>query len=292
MRLAIVSDIHSNYIALAACIKEIKKQQLDGIVLLGDYVSDCPHPGETLKMLRQLRQEYTTWAIRGNREEYFIEYDDGTITDWNYSSYKGSLLYTYEHLKKEDLAWFRSMDNHMVVHIPETEPILIAHGSSNCSRELLDQGEENTMEFMRAQEHKYIVCGHTHRQCTYEYQGKTLINPGSVGVAIGVKKMAHFTILEWDGLRWIAEHQAVPYDFEKLKDCFYQSGLMEKGKIWPLAIMKSIETGVNYGPLCAKRAYDLAIEHQENIVDRIVPERYWEIAARELGVLKSESSTK
>lgn len=286
MKIVALSDIHSNSIALTACLEEIKSMDIEGIVFLGDYVSDCPNPGATLTILSEVQRKYQTWFIRGNREEYFLDYQAGKFDDWSYTSYKGSLLYTYEHLKKKDLEWFKSLPNTRVIKLPGTKPITIAHGSPSCTRELLDAKMENTKESLRKCETEYLLCGHTHRQFIYRHEGKTLFNPGSVGVAIGVKKQAHYMVLTWENEEWIGEKRNVPYSFEELKKGFAKSNLMEKGKVWPKAILKSIETGINYGPLCAKRAYDLAVQHGEKIRDRIVPEKYWIMAAKEYHVIE------
>lgn len=288
MRLVALGDIHSNNVAFQACLDEIKKMEIDGIIFLGDYVSDCPNPLVTIDMIRKVQKEYPTWFIRGNREEYFIEYDEGDLIDWKYNSYKGSLLYTYEHLNSEVLDWFRELPNTMVLELPGTAPITIAHGSPTRAREILDVGQENTKECLSKLSTDYLLCGHTHRQCIYHYEGKTMFNPGSVGVAIGVPMQAHYMILEWDGEAWIGESHSVSYELESLRKIFLNSHLMEQAKIWPLAILKSIETGTNYGPLCAKRAYDLAVENKEEITGMVVPERYWEIAAKEYGIQEEE----
>lgn len=284
MRIAALSDIHSNGVALQACLKDMKKMKVQGVVLLGDYVSDCPDPLVTIDMIHEVQKEYKTWCIRGNREEYFMEYDDGLITDWKYNSYKGSLLYTYEQLNQEVIAWFRSLPNTMILEIPGTKAITLAHGSPVHTRELLDEGMENTKRCLEELDTEYLLCGHTHRQCIYRYCGKTLFNPGSVGVAIGVPEQAHYMILEWDGEEWIGEQRSVSYEYESLRESFLNSELMEQARVWPRAILKSIETGTNYGPLCAKRAYELALENKEDIQNMVVPERYWEMAARELEI--------
>lgn len=280
MRLIALSDIHSNSIALQACMEDFRGEQVDAVLLLGDYVSDCPNPNETLLLLKELSKQYKTYFIRGNREEYFLEYQEHKCEDWGYTSYKGSLLYTYENLDEETLAWFHSLKSTMRLDIPGCKPITLAHGSPFNTKELLDEDRDNTKLCMNKIDTQYIISGHTHRQCVYRYGHKTLFNPGSVGVAIGVEKKAHYMVLEWKDNEWIAERRSIPYDFDKLKETFLSSELMDKGRIWPLAILKSIETGINYGPLCAKMAYDLAVEHGEEIHDRIVPEKYWEMAAK------------
>ncbi len=285
MKLAVLSDIHSNSIALRACMDYIEQQSVDGLLLLGDYVSDCPNPQETLSLLRELKKRYPVWMIRGNREQYFLNYRNGTAGRWDYTSYQGSLLYTYERLTEEDLDWFASMPETMFLELKDTAPILLVHGSPVYSRELMDFGQANTDRHLEQLHTKYMLAGHTHRQFVYEKNGKILLNPGSVGVAIGVIESAHMAMLTWEQEKWKYELLTIPYDYKKVCEMFEKSSLMQKAKIWPKCILKSISSGVNLGPLCAKRSFDLAMEAGEILENKVVPEKYWEKAAREMGVL-------
>ena len=74
MRLAVFSDVHSNHHALKACLKEAEKQKADGYIFLGDYISDCANPHETMKLIYRAKQETPCWFVRGNREEYVLNH--------------------------------------------------------------------------------------------------------------------------------------------------------------------------------------------------------------------------
>lgn len=284
MRIAVLSDIHSNYVALDACIDFINHHKVDQIIFLGDNISDCPKPELTLERIRTLDRTYETFHIRGNREEYFIEHEDGGSDDWVYSSYKGSLLYTYEHLNHEDITEFRRRANHRVLHYEGMDNILLVHGSPHSARELLHADGENTNTYMQQMPVKVMLSGHTHHQFTYRHKDKLLINPGSVGVAIGKPKTANFAILEWTKRGWGCELITIPFDYDKLYQFFMESSLMKKAFWWPKCILKSLETGINMGPICAKRAFDLANRDNIEIVNGTIPEKYWGIAAEQLKI--------
>ena len=132
---------------------------------------------------------------------------------------------------------------------------------------------------------KVMLSGHTHRQFTYRYKDKLLVNPGSIGVAIGKPRSANFAIMEWKKDGWDVELVTIPFDYDKLKKHFLRSSLMEKAKWWPRCILQSMKTGVNVGPLCAKKAFDLANEDQVEIVNGTIPEKYWDRAAELIGVM-------
>lgn len=289
LKIAVLSDIHSNHIALQACMEKIKSQQADGVILAGDYVSDCPDPQRTLALIRQLEQQYTVWKVKGNREEYFVSHKDGFEDGWSYSTYKGSLLYTYERLKEKDIEWFRSMPVTERIEIKGTKPIRLVHGSVESTRELLYPQAENTKRYMEQIEEELLIGGHTHLQCIYEYKNKTYLNPGSVGVAIGVSKAAHMAFLCWEEKKekWEFEFLTVPYNYEELKRQFEQSDIMEKAKLWPVLILKSIECGMNVGPLCAKGAMDMANRDHDPMIQHTIPEKYWLMSAKKLGIIKA-----
>lgn len=288
MKLAVMSDIHSNVIALDVCISYIESHPVEGIVLLGDYVSDCPDPQLTLEKIRLLMERYPVYAIRGNREEYFLNYRDDPDLNWNCSSYQGSLLYTYERLKKEDLDWFEGLKNYDTLKLDGVPPICLVHGSPGFSKELLEAEADNTKEWLDKIEGNYILAGHTHKQTVFRYKGKTLFNPGSVGVAIGALGCAHMAYMTGSESGWSCEFISLPYSLEKAEKWFHNSSLEKMANIWPKCILASMKNGCNMGPQCAKRAYDLAvINHEENIEGQggKAPEPYWEMAARELGII-------
>lgn len=285
MRIAVMSDIHSNHFALEACIRYVEKLKIDKIILLGDYVSDCPNPQTTLKLLKEIREKYKVWCVRGNREEYFIRHEDGYQDGWVYEANTGNLLYTYEHLTREDINWFRELSNTSIVQIGKTEPIIIAHASLTNSRELLYANEQNTKDLLHSISCKYMLCGHTHRQFEYHYDGKVLINPGSVGVPIGCKKSAHMAIMEWKEDRWNTQFITLPYDFHALQEEFNQSEMKEKAYLWMRCILRSIEDGVNYAPTCVKKAYDIAKREHVEVDWNHIPPHYWNEAAKQMGIL-------
>ena len=74
MRFAVISDIHSNYMALENALSQLDDmrragQGPDGMIFLGDYLTDFPYPQETLRLLDECRAEFPCHFVRGNREE-------------------------------------------------------------------------------------------------------------------------------------------------------------------------------------------------------------------------------
>ena len=54
MRIAIISDIHGNFVALETVLNDLKAEHIDRIVCLGDVTSGGPQPGEVIAQLKTL----------------------------------------------------------------------------------------------------------------------------------------------------------------------------------------------------------------------------------------------
>ena len=52
-KIAIISDIHSNYSALTAVLDNIKKKNVEKIICLGDIVTRCANPDLVIDVLRK-----------------------------------------------------------------------------------------------------------------------------------------------------------------------------------------------------------------------------------------------
>ena len=106
MRVAVLSDIHSNYYAFKACYEDAIKCGTEMFIFLGDYVSDLSEPQRTMDLVYEIQSNYPTICLRGNREGYMLDCESAR-SSFTRGSKSGSLLFTYEHLRKKDLEFIR-----------------------------------------------------------------------------------------------------------------------------------------------------------------------------------------
>lgn len=286
MKLALLGDIHSNYRALEQCLKYCEQERVDGYVFLGDYISDCPYPGRTLEMIRNILDKYPSWIIRGNREGYQITHQENKEDHWEYNTNTGSLLYTYENLTCEDLKQFRKWDISQVVAVKGYPAFTICHGSPCSDRELLHFGSELAKERLIDTETQLLICAHTHIQGTFDYCGKTLINPGSVGIAVGVAGQAQFAILHGEEHGWIPEFLSIEYDIELFIKEFNESDLPKKSKTFAKLIQYELITGENIIIEVIQRAEERAKEVLGFIPNDNLPDEFWERAYQQVVIEK------
>jgi putative phosphoesterase len=284
VKLAVLSDIHSNYIALKACFDYIEKSKIDGIIYLGDNVSDCPYPQKTLELISVKSRQYKSWFIKGNREEYLINHHYNKNDGWEYSSNNGSLLYTYENLTGKYIEFFKNCENTLIVKIVNCSPITICHGSPSSSRESMEIVTDEVKNYIRNLDTDYLLCGHTHKPYSYSLFNKTIINPGSVGIPTNGQTKSQFAILTWEDNMWVPEFVSIDYDIETLINEFEISGHNFKAKMWSKALIKTLQTGKDYALECVRLAHKLAVENDENLNQKGIPEKYWEQAAKELEI--------
>ncbi len=280
MKIAALGDIHGNHYALEACLEQIEKLHIQTIAFLGDYITDCPCPEKTIALLRQAQERYQTYFVRGNREDYMLSHHDDPHDGWTYGSRYGSLLYTYERLTEEDLAWFRSMPESMQVQIDGAESFEICHGSMKTNRYLLLPGSsewETTPESMKTD---LLLCAHSHQSFIHEAHGKWIVNGGSVGVNVQDRTDADFAVIEYSENRWIPQLIRVPYDTDSAIKEFYESGFIDKANVWARAVMGILKTGRHYPMECLQ-----AVNRMKNELNVQDHEEYlWEYVAQRLGI--------
>lgn len=71
MKLGIITDIHSNIIALNEVLKQFEKIEIDKIICCGDIIGIGPSPEEVVQALMQVRDKLIT--VRGNHEKYLLD---------------------------------------------------------------------------------------------------------------------------------------------------------------------------------------------------------------------------
>lgn len=72
MRYAVIADVHGNYPALQAVLRDAKKAGAEQFLFLGDYMTDFPFAREIVAVLRSLPHAV---FVSGNREWYLDSLD-------------------------------------------------------------------------------------------------------------------------------------------------------------------------------------------------------------------------
>ena len=281
MDIAVLSDIHGNHSAFQACFDYAVGKGITNFILLGDYVSDCPNPQKTMQLIYVMKQYFNCWMIRGNREDYFLNYRKNGLNNWHRGSASGSLLYTYQNLTDRDFNLFDSLPIYEVWEQKGFPKFEMCHGSPESSKELLFRDKRNTRKVLSHLSTGMLIHGHNHVQESYSYRGKKSLNPGAIGVPWYFDGKAQFTILHGNGRIWEEENLQLEYDRSEILKEFASSKLTEIAPAWAAVTMHTIRTGNDLNQTVLLRAMRLCEEEQGEANWPDIPEKYWAIALRE-----------
>lgn len=283
MNMAVLSDIHGNYVALKRCLDYAKEQGIDTYIFLGDYLGEMAYPQKTMNMLYDLAKQHTCYFVKGNREDYWIDYRVNGETGWKQvDSTTGSLYYTYHSLTEKDMDFFSHMKISDRVEIEGMQPLTICHGSPRNTKEKLLPDMENTYELMKSDASNYILCGHTHLQGVIEHGGKKVLNPGAVGVPLGSDGKIQFLILHSHGREWQEEFISLDYDVQQVIQDLHDSGLDRLAPCWCKVSEYLLIKGYPSHGSVLTRAMQYCEEEMGYCHWPEVPEKYWEKAVEEM----------
>ncbi|CUU08272.1 Predicted phosphodiesterase [Candidatus Kryptobacter tengchongensis] len=225
MRIAIISDIHSNLEALTKAFEIIDTKNVDEIVCLGDIVGYGANPNECVEFIRK-RVKY---VVMGNHD-YAVAVDPAEL--FYFSSYaRESDLWTREVLTKENLDFLKSLPFTISL-----KNLLFVHSAPAQPREweYIFTEAQAKVQFQYFKE-KICFIGHSHFPGIFPengfYNGKLdrntryIINVGSIGQPRDGDWRLCFGIFDMG--TWTYEEIRSEYDVEKASVKIIQNGLPE-----------------------------------------------------------------
>ncbi|OOM78566.1 metallophosphoesterase family protein [Clostridium sp. BL-8] len=196
MKIAVLSDIHGNGVALNCVIDDMKKQNINKAIILGDLVMKGPMPSEVMKELKKL--DILAW-IKGNTDEWFKEINEAfkPITHREkelYEYYK----YAETKLTEEDIEFINRMPVRYSLIINGLK-ILCVHGTPQSIVEAIDGSVpiEEIKEIIKDVKEDVVLCGHSHCSFIGEVEGKKIFNVGSIGIPLDKDNRASYGILDF-----------------------------------------------------------------------------------------------
>lgn len=231
MRLAIISDIHGNLIALEQVLVDIERRRVDSIVCLGDTAASGPYPHETLERLRALQLP----VVMGNTDAWLLEPQASPKDDDDTRRIEEIDHWCAAKLTPADLDYIRTFQPTVAVTIEGGMDLLGFHGSPRSFNEIIvATTPDDELEPMFAGTSAFLLAGgHTHTQMLRRYRHGILINPGSVGLphetsADGVVRnppWAEYAIVESEGGRLSIDLRRVPVERDAVVDALMSSGM-------------------------------------------------------------------
>jgi putative phosphoesterase len=231
MKLAVLSDIHSNFSALEAVAKHIDDWQADQVVVAGDLVNRGPRPLECLRFVQARQQSHGWRVILGNHEEYVIKHADPSqphsgpqfdlrgISYWTYQQFDG------------DMTALECMPRTISISAPDGSEVRLTHASMRGTRDgIFTSTPDDELRAQISAPLPPLFCvGHTHIPLVRHLNGTLVVNAGAVGLPFDGDPRASYAQLTWRNGRWHARIARVNYDRRQAERDFEDSGFLDQG---------------------------------------------------------------
>ncbi len=230
MKIALISDIHGHVIALEAALADIKQQQIDQIICLGDVATIGFSPKETLALLKSL----DCLCIMGNHDAALLQ-PDRADTYQIAPQLLPNLSWCAQQLTAEDMAFMRTFKPLAEVALGGQETMLCFHGSPQANTDLIlaTTPEEELERFFYGRQATIWAGGHTHIQMVRQYNGMIVLNPGSVGNSFRsayvpgntpmLNPWADYAIVSWQSGYLSVDCRRISFDLQATKETIIAS---------------------------------------------------------------------
>ncbi len=221
MRLAIISDIHSNYEALSTADLIIKKSNIDKIICLGDIVGYGADPTKCVDYVRQ----NAAIVIQGNHDAAI----NNPIMILSFSARAAAgIRWTLSRLSPQNIEYLGSLPLTAIAY-----DCTFVHSDPQKPDEWRYIHRANQLkECFAAFSTSLCFFGHTHFPIIYNEQGEVLkitkvgkymLNPGSIGQPRDGNPDLSFGILDTD--EWSFEIVRSQYDIQATANKILQTEL-------------------------------------------------------------------
>lgn len=200
MKIAVISDIHANQVALESVMNDIPND-VEEIVCCGDVIGYGPRPKQCVEIVRDKCDVF----VRGNHDRD-MQNPDKYIT--GSSVYKG-LIHAREELTEEQFQWVTGLERKQ-----ETDDLLVVHSHPDIVDKYVYPREFNSVG-EDIEDYSGVLLGHTHHQHAEVVDGTLVLNPGSVGQPRDGNRDAAYAVVETDDNDY--ELNRVPYNIDKVE---------------------------------------------------------------------------
>lgn len=215
MKIAFISDIHGNAIALEAVLEDIQKKEVHKIYVLGDLCYRGPDPKRSLELVRSLHTE----VIKGNADEWVVRgVRNGEVPDHVVELMNRERDWTVSQLNSADIEFLQGLPT--TIHTTVAGVAISAfHATPTSLFEVIPPHTEDEVlqsKVMSAADAQLYVYGHIHKPYIRYMNGKVIMNIGSVGLPFDGHAKASYAIVEIHEGNFSTSIERVEYNVEQV----------------------------------------------------------------------------
>jgi predicted phosphodiesterase len=225
MRIALISDIHGNFVSFEAVVADIERQRVNEIIFLGDAATLGPQPHEVLQLLKQLGCP----CIIGNHETYLFKPSLGQAYMGGTQWFSDILTWCRARLTPKDYQFMRTFQPMLKVKLEDNNTLICFHGSPRRHTDNIfaTTPNEEVNEMLAGRRATVMAGGHTHVQMLRQHMGVLIVNAGSVGLPFEqmpftergprVMPWAEYSIITSENSTISVELRRIPVDMKAIK---------------------------------------------------------------------------
>jgi putative phosphoesterase len=219
MKVAFISDIHGNALALESVLEDIHKKNVDKIYVLGDLCYRGPEPKRSLELVHSLNTE----VIKGNADEWVVRgVRQGEVPEKVLELMNTERDWTVTQLEPSDIKYLENLptqiqyEDHGVV-------VNAFHATPNSLFDVVPPAADDEVlqtTLMKSNDAQIYIYAHIHKPYIRYLNGKVVMNIGSVGLPFdGLTKSSYGLVeIEEGSLRTSIER--VDFDVERVVELY------------------------------------------------------------------------
>jgi len=217
LKIAVISDIHSNLEAFQAVLNHMGK--VDQILCIGDFVGYGAKPNEVIELIKHLKMT----AVMGNHDYASLTNDTS-----GFNPYAAEAAhYTHQALSKESKSFLTRLPQVVEIEIKGYK-FYLAHGSPRDPlNEYIFPGTDEKLlkEFLASTGADILLLGHTHIPLFVKIKKGLVLNPGGVGQPRDYDPRASYVIFTINNRKWSFKNYRVEYAVSKTASEILAAGL-------------------------------------------------------------------
>lgn len=228
-RVAILSDVHGNAIALDAVRKAIHREKPDAVIVAGDLVLNGPDPAAAVDAVRELEAEGAI-VVQGNTDVAVADFDYSAafpwMTDGVPETFRAAAEWAHEELGDARLAWLRRLPAERRLRLEDTM-FLACHASPGSQTQGFDPALDPSviLERVSRTDARVICCGHTHLPEVRDLGWKVIVNDGSAGYVFDGDPTASWALVDFEDGEVRAEIRRTTFDVLSVANAISARGL-------------------------------------------------------------------
>lgn len=230
MRIAVLSDVHGNRVALEAVLAEIRRERPDAVLVAGDLVLNGPDPNGTIDALRALESEGGL-IVSGNTDIAVGDFDYGSAfpqyQDGVPDIVRVAAEWAHDELGDDQLDWLRRLPAERRLRSADETLVLVVHASPGSQTRGFDQALDANviLERAAATDARVMCVGHTHVPEIRDLGWKIIVNAGSAGYVFDGDPTASWAMVDIDDGIVTADIRRTEFDVLGVANAISERGL-------------------------------------------------------------------